>query len=125
MSDTLAKVGAYAFIVGVVIAVITAFIPPNWLPMAFVALALIGLVVGFLNVTEKETKEFLMASVAMLIALFTARSAVDMMAESFTAIGFGAVSNYMISLLASINMFIFPATLVVALKAIYALAKEE
>ncbi len=118
---TMVKVGVWAFTIGILIALLAAFVPASMgLGTAVTtALILLGLVVGFLNVTEKETKSFLMSSVAMLIALFTAGTTMQANIASM-----GAVGTYLWGIISNIQMFVFPATIIVAIKAIYALAKD-
>jgi hypothetical protein len=113
----MAKIGVWAFIIGVVLALVGSFLK-GYESIVIAALVLVGLIVGFLNVTEDETKDFLMASVAMMIALFTAGQAV----ATFTTLG--SVGTYLINVLSNVNIFVFPATIVVAMKAIYNLAKD-
>lgn len=115
--NLMAKVGAWAFIVGVILALITGFMAKSAVITA--SLVVLGLIVGFLNVTDRETTPFLMASVAIMIALYTAGQ--SMIGDMITL---GQVGVVMIRILASINTFVFPATVVVALKAIYALAQD-
>ena len=117
--NTLAKVGAWAFIIGVVIALILGFLPPALQSIGVPVLVLMGIVVGFLNVTEKETSAFLMAAVSIMIALFTAGSAISAQLSTL-----GIMGTYFMGLLGSVNMFVFPATIVVAMKAIYNMAKD-
>ena len=50
------KIGKIAFIAGVVISIIAGFLTANWI---YWALTLLGIVVGFLNVGQKEVKDFL------------------------------------------------------------------
>jgi hypothetical protein len=120
MGNMLAKVGAWAFIVGVVIALVAGFVPTNMQSLVTGVLVVVGLIVGFMNVTEKETTPFLMAAVAIMIALYTAGSAIDRSVETL-----GIVGTYLLVVMQSVNVFVFPATIVVALKAIYALAKDN
>ena len=57
------KIGKWAFIIGLVIAVIAGlFFQPGW---AIWVLAILGVIVGFLNVTTEETRGFLLASIAL------------------------------------------------------------
>jgi hypothetical protein len=119
MADMLAKIGVWAFIVGVVIALLASFLPDSMQSLIVGALVVIGLIVGFLNVTDKETTPFLMASVAVMIALYTAGSAIE---RDITTLG--SVGKYLLGIMKSINVFVFPATIVVAMKAIYSLAKD-
>ena len=58
------KVGRICFIVGVVVSIIAGFITANWI---FVALTILGLVVGILNVTATEVQSFLLAAVGLVI----------------------------------------------------------
>lgn len=106
------KIGHYAFVIGVIVAVLAGLMPQvqqsPWLTWILVAL---GLVVGLLNITAKETQEFLVASVALIIASFAAQGIV--------------VLGYLIAnMLNNIIAFVFPAALVVALKAIWSLAQD-
>jgi hypothetical protein len=117
------KIGVWAFTIGMILALV-AGIASKWLStdingLIVAALVILGIVVGFLNVTSDETSGFLMASVAVMIALFTAGGALATMASTL-----GMVGTILLNLLSYINIFVFPATIVVAIKAIYALAKD-
>jgi len=114
-SNKLVKVGVWAFILGMLVAILAGFIGPWATPI----LVLVGLVVGFLNVGDKETNAFLVASVSIMIAAFTAGGAI---ATNLATLG--AVGMYLVDLLNNINVFVFPATIVVALKAIYSIARD-
>jgi ATP synthase protein I len=115
----MAKVGAWAFILGVIIALFLGFLPDNFKGAGVSVLVLAGIIVGFLNVTDKETTPYLMAAVAIMIALFTAGQQIALSLQSL-----GVLGEYLKSLLANINMFVFPATVVVAMKAIYNISKD-
>ncbi|KXB03467.1 hypothetical protein AKJ47_02210 [candidate division MSBL1 archaeon SCGC-AAA261G05] len=59
-------VGPAAFYVGLLIAIGAAFIEPTgWL---YVALGIIGVIIGLLNITARETGPFLLASIAFIVA---------------------------------------------------------
>ena len=115
------SVGAWAFTVGVILALVAGLVPPTMGLGGFIvaALVLLGIIVGYLNVTDKETSTFLTASVSIMIALFTAGAALQ--ANMATL---GLIGAYMWSVMSNINIFVFPATIVVAIKAIYALARD-
>jgi len=115
MKNILAKVGVWAFIIGIILALVGGFIGPWSVP----ALVVVGIIVGFLNVSDKEIKPFLFATVALMIALYTAGSTV---AANLSTLG--VVGTYLYGVMGSINVFVFPATVVVAIKAIYNLAKD-
>lgn len=113
------KMGAWAFIVGVIVALALGLLPASLQSVGVPVLVVLGLVVGFLNVTEKETSQYIMAAVAIMIAVYTAGSAIDAQLESL-----GRIGGYLVGLLSNINIFVFPATIVVALKAIYGISKD-
>ena len=115
--NTLAKIGVWTFIIGVVLALLASFFTVSD-RIVVPVLVLAGLIVGLLNVTDKETTSFLIAAVAIMVALYTAGSQVGNMTT------LGTIGGIFVRLLANINVFVFPATIIVALKAIYSLSKE-
>ena len=108
------KVGSWAFIVGVIIALIAGFWPLNAVVTS--VLLILGLIVGFLNVSGSETMPFLLASVSLVIV------------SSFGGNLLGAIATIgpkIQMVLTTLVNFVIPATIVVALKAIYVLAKDD
>ena len=64
------KIGQYSFIVGVIIAVVLGLSIPALVeatPWLISLLIILGLIVGFLNVAGKETQEFLLVSVILVL----------------------------------------------------------
>lgn len=114
------KIGSYSFIVGVIIAVIlglAASMLGDLAPWLTSLMIILGLIVGFLNVAGKETKEFLLVAVALVIVSF---------AGSAGAI-FGNVEIiglYIQGVFTQIMAFVVPATVVVGLKDILAIAQS-
>ncbi len=113
------SLGSLSFLFGVLIAIIvglvsstSARVPTNTLTSLLIVL---GLIVGFLNITKKETNKFLMASVSLVIV---------------SAIGGGIIGDvlvigqYIEGILVSLITFVVPAAIVVALKAIYSLEEN-
>ncbi len=110
----LEEIGSYAFIAGVVIAIIAGFVT---LSAALVteALVVLGLIVGLINVTEKETQQFLMATVSLVIVSYfagTGLAAVPAIGAQLQKILFGIMT------------FVTPAVIIVALKQVYSIAKS-
>jgi hypothetical protein len=124
-SKTMVKVGAYAFMIGVVIALIAGIIvgltqlSAQSASIITALLVVLGLIVGFLNVSEAETSKFLMASVAVMIALFTAGNAIQSQIATL-----GILGKMMWAIMGYINIFVFPATIVVAIRAIFSVAHD-
>ncbi len=105
----MAQLGKWAFIVGLVICIVggLGFSQPwfVWL------LALLGLIVGFLNVTDKECTKFLLAAIGLIIA-----------ASAWSSLPY--VGGYLTQILYNIVAFIGAAVLVVALKVLFETAKD-
>jgi len=114
------KIGSIAFIIGVILAIVAGLIPAFSRSNAVITIImLLGIIVGFMNVTGKETTPFLMAALALVIVAWAGGTV-------FTKLGEMAfVGNYVSGILDSIITFVIPATIVVALKAIYVLAVDE
>jgi len=113
------KFGHYAFIAGVLLAFIVGLFPlavakANVQMGVIIVLVLLGLLVGFLNITGKETTQFLVASIALM--------------GGGAALGglkvIPLVGDLIYNILLYIAVFVAPAALVVALKAIYSLAEK-
>ncbi len=109
------KVGHYAFLAGLVIAVLTGIfikmLDPSIVPLLLMVL---GLVVGMLNITTGEFTEFLVAGVALSLVVVPS-GAVEKIPQ---------VGHYISAILLNINTFVVFAVLIVALKAIWQLAEE-
>jgi hypothetical protein len=115
-SDKLKKFGAIAFIVGVVIALIAGLLAQLIGEVITTSiLVLLGLVVGFLNVTDHEVKDYLLASVSLVIVTALGSAVLG---------GIMYIGPYLGSVLQAIMTFVIPATIIVALKEIYGLAKN-
>lgn len=117
------QVGKYSFIAGVVIAVLLGLAIPalssakGWL---FTIMVVLGLVVGFLNVSGKETKDFLLVTVALVIVAYVAGAQISSWESEVQFIG-----KYLTGIFGNIVAFVVPASVVVALKETWDLAKGE
>ena len=83
-------------------------------------LIIAGLIVGFLNVTGHEATPFLMAAVSLIIVSGLGG---QVLAQSFGSLGF--IGEVLLRMLTTMLTFVMPATVVVALKAIWGLARDE
>jgi hypothetical protein len=109
------KAGRYAFLAGVLIAVIAGlFADILKVETATLILAVLGLVIGFLNVTAKEVTEFLIAAIALLLA--------GVANVSVSLIPY--VGTYLQAILVNLTTFSAFAAVVVAIKAILVLAED-
>lgn len=115
------QIGNYSFIVGVIIALVLGLASAQlgtakaWL---WSILVVLGLIVGFLNVSGKDTKDFLMVTVVLVVVAYAANAQIS----GWTDVKF--IGPYLNSVFSSLLTFVVPASIVVALKEVYQLAKE-
>jgi len=107
------KLGHYAFLLGIGIAIIAGFFPAAIAGTALL-LVVLGLIVGFLNVSHREVNEFLIASIVLIVSG----------SAGLRAITFMNLGGYLASILSNIGTFVAPAAIVVAIKAVWAMAKS-
>lgn len=109
----IALVGSTAFYVGLIIAIAAAFVAPSgWL---YLGLAVVGLVVGVLNITARETGPYLLASIAFIVTALGIQQLVR-------AAGW-SVPIELVRLAANISVLVGVGALIIALLAIYQMAK--
>jgi hypothetical protein len=102
-------VGKWAFIVGLVLAVVVGYIfQAEWVVWV---LAVLGVIVGLLNVTREDTERFLLAAIALALSV-TALSTVPVLGLSIT------------NILGYVAAFVAGAMVVVALKALFQTARS-
>ena len=109
--NSLHMLGKWAFLIGFIVAVIFGAVTDGTNPIVLMILAIIGLIVGILNVGHNETTSFLLAGVSLVIVSAfgsDALSAVPHVGEIFSAL-----------------MVLFvPATVIVAVKHVWSMAKN-
>ncbi|MBS3159834.1 hypothetical protein J4436_03520 [Candidatus Woesearchaeota archaeon] len=110
------KIGIWSFIVGLVIAflisVVKAADTPTW---SVLLLAILGAIVGFLNITDAEIKLYLVASIAFLISFQSLATVVETL-----LLGWQAVSAFF----QLMSVFIAPGAAIVAIKALYTISRD-
>jgi len=105
-------VGAWAFLIGVVLAIIFGFLSyTTWLGWLFVIL---GIIVGLLNITDTEVRPFLMAGVVLVIVSYFGASV-------FSEVKLGTA--FLVNILNNLLMLFVPATVIVALKSVFSIAR--
>ena len=105
----MSQVGKWAFIGGIVLAVIAAFV--SQVAWIYWVLAVLGLIVGFLNVTAEETKGFLLSAIALILSASSVQ-AIPLVGETVTTV------------MGNLVAFMSAAVLVVALKSLFETAKD-
>lgn len=110
-------VGPAAFYIGLLITLIAAFVTPSgWL---FVALGVLGVIVGLLNITTRETSPFLLASIAFIVAAWGMWT---LMAEALLP-NPEILTKQLLRLVTNLTILIGAAAMVISLRAIYQAAK--
>lgn len=119
------SLGAWAFLIGVILALAiglsTTIIPipalTAYSAQIYAILSILGLVVGFMNVTGKDSQTFMVAGAILVIV-----SKFGMESVTGSLIGIG-VGDTVSSIFAALLVLFVPATIVVALKTVFSIAK--
>lgn len=109
-------VGKWVFLIGLVVAILAGFITTGSVYVPFV-LFVLGLVVGFLNIGEKDSSKFLIALIALIILGVGSLSAL-------TVIG-TLVTGYLSAILGNFVAFVAAAGLVVSIKVVLETSRKK
>lgn len=120
------SVGAWSFLIGVILAIViglaTTLIPipslARYSPQIYGLLVILGLIIGFFNIpTGKDSQAFMLSGAVLVIV---SKFGMDSVTGSLIGIGIGdAVS----SMFGALLVLFVPATIVVALKSVFSMAK--
>jgi hypothetical protein len=120
----IALVGPAAFYIGLLIALVAAFaVDPSG--KLYLGLAVLGVIVGLLNITAREVAPFLFASIAFILAAF---GMYMLTTTSFTMAGITPpeiLTKELLRLAANLSVFIGAGAMLISLRAIYGLAKAR
>jgi hypothetical protein len=121
------SVGAWSFLVGVILAVIIGVSTPSFLPISTVEeysrqiygiLVLLGVVVGStIKIEGKDSQTFLLAGAVLVVV-----SKFGMESVTGSLIGIGIGNTVVSTFSALLSMFV-PATIIVSIKTVFSLAK--
>lgn len=122
-------IGAWAFLVGLIIAVLTGVLSSlpsvssttSWTagPILYAVLAFLGLVLGYF-VAETEVRTFLIATVSVVVVCFAGIQG-QVLNAALLGVGFNKMVG---AVLGALVMLFIPATIVVALKTVFAISKS-
>jgi len=118
------SVGAWAFLTGVILAIViglSTILLPNSLSQynaqIYAVLVILGIIVGYFNIRASESQTFLWAGVILVIV---SRFGMDSVTGSLLGIGIGPTVT---SIFGALLALFVPATIVVALKTVFSIAK--
>jgi hypothetical protein len=107
------KIGFWAFIIGLIICVIAGFVS-SWSQNSaiIVVLIILGLIVGFLNITAKEITLFLVATIALIVTR-----------GAFSSLSLWNLGKHLDQVFILVATLMAPAAIVAAIKALWAVGK--
>ncbi|MDA3836272.1 MAG: hypothetical protein PF542_01480 [Nanoarchaeota archaeon] len=121
------SVGAWSFLVGVILAIIIGITTTSFLPITTISrfsseiyaiLVLLGVIVGFtINIEGKESQTFLIAGAVLVIV-----SKFGMESVSGSLIGIG-IGDTVVSTFSALLALFVPATIIVAVKTVFGIAR--
>jgi hypothetical protein len=113
-------IGAYAFLIGVVLAVLVGILQKSLditsSSLPYIILVILGMFVGFFNFGDKDSFTFLVASLSLVIVSGFGQTALVYVS------GVPILSSLSAILAALMVMFV-PATIIVALKTVFSISK--
>lgn len=116
-------IGAWAFLTGIVIAllvgVLRLYSGAGVDPLILAIIAILGLLMGYF-VAEKDVNTFLLASVSLVIVSYMGISGLVVQA-AVLGVELGRIVS---SILGTLLVLFVPATIIVALKTVFAIAKS-
>ena len=102
-------IGKWAFIVGLVISVIAGLVNIGTSGLAW--LVVLGIIVGFINVTSKEVTGFLIATIALLMV-------------GSVGLNLPAIGSFMTNIVSAFISFVAGAAFIVAIKEVFAITRN-
>jgi hypothetical protein len=118
------SIGAWAFLIGIILAFVVGIFSGNYTnPFLLVVISILGLIVGYF-VAEKDIQTFLFASMACLIASWAGIQglATNVAIRGITVSGI-EITKMIVSSLGILLFLFIPATIVVAIKVVFSIAK--
>lgn len=117
-------VGAWAFLIGVVLAILIGLLAGIFdsieiNPMILGILSILGVFVGYF-VAEKDVRTFLIASVSLVIVSYTGISGL-ILGAAVSGFGIGKIIS---SVLQTLLALFVPATIIVALKSVFSISSS-
>lgn len=116
-TNVASMIGFWAFIIGLVIALAVGIMAALGtaaaiMPATIIVLIILGLLIGFLNITAKEILLFLVATIALIV--------VGSVFAPLTTFSVGKILDAILALVATLMA---PAAIVAAIKALWAVGK--
>jgi hypothetical protein len=111
----MSQIGGWAFLLGLVIAIGAAVLNTSLSSGTVLILAILGLLVGVLNISDKEVMTFMVATLVFM----TASSSLNVIMKAVPFFG-----DMLPAMLTNIVVFVAPGAAIVALKSLYDVTKS-
>ena len=109
-------IGPVAFYIGLLIALIAAFVEPT--RELYIGLAVLGVIISILNITKEEVGPYLFASIAFIVSALGMQLLISAASQ-------GEIPAVLTRLAANITVLVGAGAMLIALKAIYVMAKSK
>jgi len=107
-------IGAWIFLIGVIIAIalglFSDYLSANIYKTILIILVVLGIAIGLLNITVKESSKFLLTALVLILVAYVGQSVMSIIPQ----IG---------KILGALLVLFVPATVIVSLKSIFDIAK--
>ena len=102
-------VGKWAFVIGLIISIVAGIVNIGASGLAW--LVVLGIIVGFINVTSKEVTGFLIATIALMMV-------------GSVGLNLPAVGSFVTSIVTAFTSFVAGAAFIVAIKEVFAITRN-
>ncbi|MFH2021262.1 MAG: hypothetical protein ABIJ34_07620 [archaeon] len=119
MKDMMKKIGVWAFMVGIVLALLAGVLASNlsvYMGLISTVMVLLGLVVGALNISDKEVTGFIIAAVGLATGSIAIANLGNLLG--------GALGGMLETAFRVFGVFVAGVVFVPALKAVYKISKD-
>ena len=119
MNETLQKIGPWAFVLGLAVAVILGLFPKalGGINANIALLGVLGIIVGLINVTDKEIDRYILGNIGFLVAASAFESVLS-------ALQLGVVSMGLVSIVQNFIYFVAPGLAIVCIREIFEVTKS-
>jgi len=121
-SSMMKKIGAWAFVIGVILAIILGIFSTQLVDVRQHILGLLviaGTLIGILNIHHRESGKFLIAALSLVIVSYMGGASMAVILENVAIVG-----PALINILNALLVLFIPTTIIVALKSLFEISKN-
>lgn len=125
-SKQISQMGVYAFLIGILLSIILAIpgvLTGSMMLYGVIVLGILGIVVGLVNVTDKEVPTYLLATVAIVVSAAGLGSVFMNLGTAVPAVK--EVALMLAVIMGNLVAFFGVGAAIVAIKSLYTVAKDQ